>query len=390
MLLFDHQTFLLQNYGGISRMFSEIMQYLHDKNYPFELVLHKTANTNLKGKVFYRGKYQEILSEDFIKGISFPGILLLNKIFNIPGRLKRSFLEKIYLNQSKKTVFRYLNQNEKLIFHPTYFDSYYLESIKFKTNVKLVITVFDLIHEEFPGYFQINDLVLKNRKNLLDRSDIIIAISESTKKDLIRLYGIQSEKIKVIHLASNLTSNIDTDKKNYIKEYILFVGDRWIYKNFFRFLEAVAPIIKKHKIIVLCAGSHPFTYPEKIYMQELGIEGKVVHYRFKDDAELASLYKNASLFVFPSLYEGFGIPLLEAMSNECPVVCSNTSSFPEVAGNAASFFDPWNIDSMTYSISNTLESESIKSILVQRGKEVVKKYSWQECGKEHVELYNNL
>jgi glycosyltransferase involved in cell wall biosynthesis len=392
VIIFDHQTFVYQNYGGISRMFSEIMHYLHDNAIDFQFSLERTSNANLKDKAFFRGKYFDP-KENHIQPIDkwiIPFHFPLKGRFHSLRFLKQKILLRRNEKNSKNTIITQLNRKENLILHPTYYDDYYLDSIKENSRVKMVLTIYDLIHEKFNGYFFHDDLVLRNRFKLMNRADKIIAISQSTKNDIMDIYGIPTEKIQVIHLAGEITAHRHFEVLPYFKNYILYVGDRWSYKNFPNFLRSVTPLIKKYKCLIVCAGSQMFSKEEIQLMDELGIRGKVVHHRFADDHELASIYANARLFVFPSLYEGFGIPLLEAMSQGCPVVCSNTSSFSEVVGNAAELFDPWDLESMTHSIKKVFESDSLRKKMVDDGRKRSKAFSWEKCGKEHVQVYGEL
>ena len=109
-----------------------------------------------------------------------------------------------------------------------------------------------------------------------------------------------------------------------------------------------------------------------------------------DDAKLANYYRNASLFVYPSLYEGFGIPPLEAMGYGCPVVCSNTSSIPEVVGDAAILFDPYSLDSISNAIETVLTNNHLRSSLISRGFEQIQKFSWKKCADETLDVYKKV
>lgn len=391
MILFDHQTFIFQKYGGISRMFSEIMKYLHEHNVEFQLPIICSDNANLTGKPFYKPT-----SPNFTKEIPDIEDWLIRGAF--PGKGRAYSIARMFYDRKKKRlhpenkslVLEVLKKLPVKVFHPTYFDDYFLDTVS-RTKKPFIITVYDLIHEKFMGYFSKEDLVLKNRRELCRRAEHIIAISESTKKDLMEIYNIEPEKISVIHLASSLkTASSVPIRDSFLKDYILFVGDRWYYKNFTQFLYSVEKIIKKHKIMVVCAGSRPFTKEETGFMDSLGILGKVVQIPVADDGNLAWLYSNARLFVFPSMYEGFGIPILEAMSMNCPVVCSSTSSFPEVAGDAAETFDPWDTESMKYAIETVFESDVKRNRLIKQGAVQAEKFSWEKTNQAHMSLYKKF
>ena len=137
-----------------------------------------------------------------------------------------------------------------------------------------------------------------------------------------------------------------------------------------------------------CAGQ-AFTNIELEMLRSLGIGEKVLSFAV-DDKRLASLYRKALLFIFPSFYEGFGMPILEAMSCNCPVLLSNVSCFPEVAGDAGCYFDPYSIDDMTEKMEYVIEHPTYRDELIQKGSERVKDFSWERCAEEHLKVYQSL
>jgi len=137
-------------------------------------------------------------------------------------------------------------------------------------------------------------------------------------------------------------------------------------------------------------GGKKFSQDETNLIQSLGLSTNKIRHINGDDQDLARLYRQASAFVYPSLYEGFGIPLLEAMSFGCPVVCSNTSSFPEVAGNACEFFDPYDHDSIAHALEKVLFSTELSKQLVELGKERIKSFSWEKCAAQTYAVYATL
>ncbi len=209
-----------------------------------------------------------------------------------------------------------------------------------------------MIHEIYPEYFPLNDETSAWKKELAEKATKIIAISKNTKKDIIKYYGINSNKIDVIYLGNSLYDSGISNKidRNIIgtmpKKYILFVGSRKIYKNFYFFVEAVAPVLQKDENLnLICVGGGPFSNDERFYLKSFNIDRQIYHYTVNDDT-LSEVYKRAIALIYPSLYEGFGLPILEAYSCSCPVILSNTSSLPEIAGDAAAYFDPKDITSM--------------------------------------------
>jgi glycosyltransferase involved in cell wall biosynthesis len=172
--------------------------------------------------------------------------------------------------------------------------------------------------------------------------------------------------------------------------YLLFVGLRSGYKNFEGFVEAFAVSKKlKDRFHVVCFGGGAFSTTEKDNFKELGVE-KYVHQVSGNDKMLVNYYRNATAFVCPSLYEGFGIPILEAMGLSCPVVCASTSSIPEVAGDAAVYFDPNDISSIQSVLENTLFNKDLLTDLKKRGLQREANFSWDICADETLSLYRSL
>jgi len=173
------------------------------------------------------------------------------------------------------------------------------------------------------------------------------------------------------------------------KNYMLFVGERGGYKNFYRFLDAVALTLKERDINLICAGSKPFCRSEEEVMLRLGIKGRVT-WIAPNDGELNELYHKAQLFVYPSLYEGFGLPILEAFSNQCPIAISNTGCFEEVAGDAAEYFDPYSAASISQAINNVLSSATRTEELRKAGDLQLQKFPLSQCIQKTLDVYRML
>jgi glycosyltransferase involved in cell wall biosynthesis len=168
------------------------------------------------------------------------------------------------------------------------------------------------------------------------------------------------------------------------------VGGRSAYKNFNFFIESVAGILLKNEDLqVVCAGSLPFTDKEKKFLKNLNILHKVHHIRINDKI-LKNLYKNAQAFIFPSLYEGFGLPVLEAFSCGCPVILNNSSSLPEIGGDGAIYFEPDNRESIICAVETVLFNEKYREDLIKKGFERLKFFSWEKTANSTKKVYNNL
>jgi glycosyltransferase involved in cell wall biosynthesis len=394
-ILIDHQIFFLNRYGGITRIFKEIINKLEKTktDYIFPLIFSKNSNDIIIEKKSGENIYE--ISPFHLSSI-IGRIIKSNKVLvpMILHRIESVFLTYTFQYRSRKMnneIIQILNSKKVKVFHPTYFSDYYLDNIEDNKSKKIVITVFDCIHELFPFYFNSKDLVKKNRKRLLDRADTIIAISENTKKDLIHLYNITNhEKIKVVYLGGDLLTNSIDPPFSYNLDYILYVGNRRQYKNFENLIISLSDVLPKRKVKLVCAGGGIFLPSEKEIIRKNGLENEVIFYPILNDIQLASLYKHAIFFIYPSKYEGFGVPLVEAMNFNCPIVCSNTSSFPEVVQDAAEMFEPLNIDSMKNVIENVLLSPSLRINMRKKGNIRAKFFSWNKCSDRHLEIYKQL
>jgi glycosyltransferase involved in cell wall biosynthesis len=258
----------------------------------------------------------------------------------------------------------------------------------------VVLTVHDMIHERFPDFFPHNEHLSQIKAQAVRRADHIFCISESTKKDLMELLDVEEEKITITHLATSLAPCTQSlsGKSKAPGSYILYVGDRAAkYKNFKGLLQAYTlSNALKNDFGIVCFGGGKLAPSEKQWMSKLSIpEGKVTQLA-GDDSLLAELYSKASIFVCPSLYEGFGIPLLEAMSCGCPVACSNTSSLPEVAGVAAELFDPFDYASILEAIERVVYSSSRAEELIAAGSARVLEFSWEKTAEITAAVYLSL
>ena len=297
------------------------------------------------------------------------------KIFN------QDIIDKVYREVNRIHSKRMLKKHYDII-HPTYYDPYILDHY----DGKLVITIHDMIHEIFPDMFQQWNRDAKKKMALA--ADHIVTISECTKKDILKYYpDINENKISIIPLASSLKELNEIDRViNH--RYILFVGTRNSYKNFVNFFKAVSSILVKDKNLYLVSvGGGKYDGAERELIGSLIDRCIQIN---ADDRTLISLYTYAECFVFPSLYEGFGIPLLEAFSCKCPVVASDASSLPEVAGDAAIYFNPYDISDMSAKIELAVYDEKCKAAMVNRGIDRLRAYDWNKSTDMLVGCYQSL
>lgn len=363
-ILFDHQAFTYQDFGGVSKYFSNLLPQLKKNNIEEHLSLYFSNNENLDFKS--NKEYS-----NFFKNKNFKGKSKLMNLINIIYSSLRLF------------------NSDFNVFHLTYYN-YYLpyNSLKPK-KTKIAVTVYDMNHELFPELFPLNDKTSLNKKKIIDRADIIFAISESTKNDLIKIWNIDKKKIFVTHLNATINRSenqiIDLPEK-----YILFVGHRDGYKNFLPFLKSILTLLEKEKDLkIVCLGGGGFKENEKLMFKNNKIENRILLHSFSEK-KLYSYYKNAVMFVYPSLYEGFGLPILEAFDSECACVLSNTSSLPEVGGNAAAYFNPKDSDSILQTIEKVYYDKEYKQQLIKFGSQRKSFFSWEKCASETIKGYESI
>jgi glycosyltransferase involved in cell wall biosynthesis len=386
-ILYDHQMFFRQNYGGVSRYYCELMnQFSHHPDTSFILSLRYVQNDNLEQfpqlNQYWSHRYNFLYENRVIsftqKKIRFNALNFgLNYIINNQGESERL-----------------LKEQDFDIFHPTYYEPYFL---KFLQKKPYVITVYDMIHELFPQYFKPKDQTKTWKKQLIEHAGAIIAISENTKKDVLKFTEVDPEHVRVIHLGNPLEHRNEPPPGNTFmaypasqKSYLLFVGGRAAYKNFDFFIQSIAGVLRKHEELhVVCAGSSPFSREEKKTLEKLNIINKVHHVKINDTI-LKNLYKNARAFIFPSLYEGFGLPILEAFSFGCPTILSKSSSFPEVGGKGALYFEPNDSESIIYAVETVLFNEKFRDDLIKKGYERLKFFSWEKTANSTKNVYHEV
>ncbi|PIN89775.1 glycosyltransferase family 1 protein [Candidatus Pacearchaeota archaeon CG10_big_fil_rev_8_21_14_0_10_32_14] len=267
-------------------------------------------------------------------------------------------------------------------------------------KTKKILSILDLSQIIYPeNTTRLGSIYSKLLPSVCKRSDFIITISESTKNDLMKYYDIPPSKIKVIYLGADenykvlpkTKINFIYDKYKIPKDYILYVGTLEPRKNIPNLLRAYAKIKSdiNHKLVI--TGKKGWKYKE-IYdtIDELKLENDVIFTGYVEEEDLPSIYNGASLFVYPSYYEGFGLPPLEAMSCGCPVITSNTSSIPEVVGDAGIMINPNDVDELAKQIKRVLSDKKLRENMKQKGLKQSKKFSWEKCAREHLEVYEEV
>lgn len=364
-VLFDNRIFSIQKYGGVSRYFCEIL-----KRFPGEIWETST--------IFSNNEY--IKNQNLIKHFSF--------LPNMDFKGKSTVIE--YLNRPY-TIYKTIKSDFD-IFHQTDFASYYFDYLKGK---KVVTTFHDMNYSKFRDSYKksltndVSKFEFEQRKSL-ERADRIIAVSLNTKNDLVNFWNINPDKISVIYhgVDKKKIDNLENERVT-VSPYILYVGERNGFKNFLRFLNAFSIINKKYNEYKLVCTGRPFSNEENLTIEKLNLSKSIIQVS-ADERTLARLYRDAEMFVYPSLSEGFGMPVLESMVYGCPVVVSNTSSIPEVAGDAGLYFNPESIVEMVERMDSLICSETLREKMIGLCSVQLEKFSWEKSAEEHISLYKSM
>lgn len=346
MIIIDNIIYSLQKAGGISIYFSEILAHLLANKYSFKVLHYKNDNKILK-------EYQQ----DSV----FP-----SKTMCLPISFGR-YLDVVIPKDSQ-------------IFH----SSYYRLPVFFQRNkVKIVTTVHDFTYERYIGGFS-SKIHHWQKKRAVLASDVIVCISENTKKDLI--HYIPQAKNKDIRVIYNGVSDsfhpLAASKQLQNKDTILFVGSRVGYKNFKSLVVAMKELADKTLIIV---GGGELTDEEHVLLNKFCF-GRYKYFSFVSNEQLNLLYNQAFCLVYPSLYEGFGIPAIEAMKSGCPVIAANSSSLPEVCADAAILLDEVNPSNIIVAVE-ALHNEIKRVQLINAGFSNSKRFSWDKMFQELSKIY---
>ena len=363
-ILYDGIIYSYQTAGGISRYFANLISRL-----PASVTPMMTAT---------RGK-----------GISFP----THPNFELHLRDHRlaPHIGRWAAKAWNQHCFRKLSQTANVsIYHPTYYTSVMGKRIV-APAVPTVLTVHDLIHERFREMLDPDGEHAELKRRAIERADAVICVSENTKADLLEYYRVDEAKISVIYhgseLANSLADDIAFDAE---QPYFFYVGSRDRYKNFGLLLDAYRRVVVRRPELGLRVAGPQFTQDELRAIGERGLERKVIHCGQVSDAELAKMYRQSLALVYPSLYEGFGIPPLEAMCCGTAVIASNCSSLPEVVGDAGMLFDPESVEQLTDCLAQIADDRELRAALIQRGHQQAAKFSWERMATETWSVYQQL
>lgn len=357
-ILYDDQAFSWQKIGGVSRYLVEVQSHLPSG---FEV---------RNSTVFSDNHY---VNQSDNRAIARRGLMT----FDFPLR------NKIMRTVNRASSKRLLRDGRFDLFHPTYYNPYFLSLIGERP---FVITVHDMIHEVYG--IDANG-VANEKRMVVEAATRVIAVSENTKRDLVRFLGVDPDRIDVIYHGHSIDVATTVAIEGLPDRYVLFVGGRDGYKNFENFARAFAVLTAQFDDLQMICTGRQFSVSQLALLEQLGIAGRA-RAMFVEDRHLPYLYSCAAAFVFPSKYEGFGIPILEAWACRCPVVLSAASCFEEIAADAGLYFDPDDPRSIAEQLARVLQDEQLSDHLVKAGERRVELFSWQSAARQTAELYGEV
>ena len=374
-VLYDLQAFQWTRYSGIPRYFTELISQFRmmddvDVQLPCAYCMNRGYQNlfpNMKSS--FRWKMNDWIIDKSEK-----------IIHKNPAR---------YLSNVEKKSLQYITGDDYDVFHPSSTNPRYLKHIQ---RNPYVLTIHDLSLEIYPELVSLPFAYgsTLNTKLVLDKASRFIAVSENTKKEFVEYYDIDSDLVDVVYLGPTLDClDSITAHDEDIKQYLLYVNMRTGRKNFYSFVAAIKNILIDNNLQLVCSGGGNFTQDELGFIKAHGVYG-LVKYVPADDKKLQSLYRNALAFVFPSIYEGFGIPILEAFSCGCPVILSDASCLPEVGGDAAVYFNPKDVVSMRNAVERVVSDEKLRNQMRERGYKQLEKFSWRKCAEETKKVYEKV
>ncbi len=356
-VLFDHQIFTSQQFGGVSKYFAEVIHRLPPESWKISAWLSNNE---------YARHYGLFKMTPFLPGRNFRG----------KGRVMAEL--------GKPYSLKIMRRGDFDVVHQTNFDPYLFKAIKGKP---VVTTYHDT---NFVTEYNYNPRMIRLQTESLRRSDAIIAISENTRRDMLKYFDLNPDKITVIHHGIEMPRIPAGLEARIVEEpYILYVGMRHLFKNFKNFVKGFGAIADKFPDVKVVCTRNPFNKEEHELFAQLGITDRM-QVVTADEVTLNRLYRDALFFVFPSLYEGFGMPILEAMANGCPTAIADASCFPEIGGDASLYFNPEDTDSIADTLKTMIQDESLRRELTRKGLQRASKFSWQRCADSHYALYKSL
>src|SRR6202167_3000630 len=348
-ILYDHQVFSLQDAGGASRYHFELVRNLQGSD-GGEIEMLMGLNNSVMPFANLRQAHTNVLARN--TGTN-PGMVryAVNELFSALMAPLRGKVD---------------------IYHPTLY-----RALPWVRRRRIVVTHHDCIHERFPQLFSNAASIIETKRKLFAQADAIICVSQSSRNDLHHFYDVAEKKTHVVYHGFSPLQLAPGGPPAVIEPYLLYVGSRTGYKNFGLLLEAFSRsgLAAHYRLLAVGGGSFTPAEQERIALLKLGRSVTVVPKA--DDATLARAYRDAALFIYPSVYEGFGFPPLEAMSMGCPVLVNRTSSLPEVCGNAAFYFEASGAEELAAILESTLSDSQGLMMKRKLGEQRVRLYDWR-------------
>lgn len=383
-VLFDSQAFDMQTHGGVSKCFAELYKHL-PSDVDAHIGIKETDNVYLRSMGF-ASQYDDY--NHFLIKRNFPLKRILYKATrNIQAGHPKTWDR--WPNLNRFEMERLLRIGDFDVFHPTFFDDYFLRLLGEKP---FVLTVHDMIPELFPKYYPPNEHQILMKKKLIPLATHIVAVSNQTKKDIMNIFQVPEEKITVVYHGADTKSYYPSVGTKFEFDYLLYIGERHMYKNFIPFCRDCMPILHRHKDLKIVCTGKAFSQEELFFFDAFGMKERFIHLFVETRQELLDLYHHAIAFVYPSSYEGFGIPIIEAYTADCPVMLNRASCFPEIAGEAAVYFemrkDCSDFEEKFETIYHMNSTEREQLLVGQR--ERLKLYSWERSAMELTQVYKKI
>ncbi len=376
-VLYDYQTFYIQQFGGVSNCFAHLIENLPAHITP-EIAVRESDNIHLlRKRLVEELRPCGCTKNNFICQRKFP---LKGDLFKVFSSIMP---QKTSLGINKQYAIQQLEKGHYDVFHPTFYEMYFLKHLHGKP---FVLTIHDMIPEL---YFKKSDMQISRKRELVKHAAHIVAVSENTKRDIVNMLQVPEEKITVVyHGAPEDVAYSETPIFDF--RYLLYVGHRGTYKNFMPMVRALQPFMQRHEDLKLVCTEAPFTKEEQKLFQDLELSGRFVHIQASDE-QVLTLYRHAQCFIFPSLYEGFGIPILEAYKAGCPVVLNRRSCFPEIAGDAAVYFEMDDSESnLDEQLERLLSDVGERKALLERQNHRLAQYSWKKAAAQLGNVYEKV
>lgn len=361
-IVYDYQAFANQRAGGVSRYFYELIRH--------SLQLEGVSVRVLAG--CHRNLYLREAPaawRHMVTGIPLPD--------HVPVHPAVSALNRVFFACARRAI-------RPDLYHLTYFN--WLQP---HWNVRRVVTVFDMTHEIFPAYHEHGrDPTACRKRYAVQHARGVICISEQTRRDLLERVNVPEDRVRVIHLATDI-DRVPSAPLSVTRPYFLYVGNRGRYKNFPAVLGALAASRALDSFDLQCFGGEPVSESERRQMEVMRLSGRVT-FRTGPDQLLAALYRQAVALVYPSRYEGFGLPPLEAMKLGCPALVGRCGAVEEVVGEAGLYFDPLQPEEIRERMERVAADAALRRALAEKGFLRARLFDWMKCARETVDFYRVL